>query len=59
MKEIQGDIVKILFQKEGFLIAVLKTDTNQIKIIGNVYGVKKGEEVIVRGDWETHPRFGE
>src|SRR5699024_5031533 len=59
MKEFQGEIVKILFQKEDFLIAVLKTDTNQIKIIGNVYGVKKGEEVILRGDWETHPRFGE
>ncbi|MFC3041625.1 ATP-dependent RecD-like DNA helicase [Virgibacillus xinjiangensis] len=59
MKEETGSITRILYQKDDFLIAVLRTESEEIKIKGNIYGVEKGETVTVRGIWENHPKYGE
>src|SRR5699024_7341172 len=59
MTKIRGKITKILFKKDDFIIAVLNTNTEQIKVLGNIYGVRKNEYINVEGVWETHPKFGE
>ncbi|ALX47699.1 hypothetical protein AOX59_03225 [Lentibacillus amyloliquefaciens] len=58
MNEYTGVITRILYQHEYFLIAVLQTDDEEIKIKGSIYGVEKGEKVTVRGEWENHPKYG-
>ncbi|WP_176447371.1 ATP-dependent RecD-like DNA helicase [Lentibacillus sp. CBA3610] len=58
MIEQTGIIKRILYQHEAFLIAILKTDYEAIKIKGSIYGVEKGEKVTVRGEWERHPKYG-
>jgi len=60
MTELTGKVSRILFNKDDFMIAILKTDTRKnIKIVGNIYGVDKNEDITVKGVWETHPKFGE
>ncbi|MFC2947560.1 SF1B family DNA helicase RecD2 [Virgibacillus sediminis] len=59
MKKETGSITRILYQNEDFLIAVLRTESEDIKIKGNIYGVEKGETVAVRGTWDNHPKYGE
>ncbi len=56
---IGGKIEKILFQKEGFLIAKLEGGA---KVSGNCLitdiDALEGEEVELTGRWEEHPKFG-
>lgn len=59
MNEQTGIIKRILYQYEDFLIATLRTDSEEIKIKGSIYGVEKGEKVTVQGKWEKHPKYGE
>ncbi|WP_353662669.1 AAA family ATPase [Hydrogenimonas sp. SS33] len=57
--KLTGRIDKILFQKEGFLIAVLD---NGAKVSGSclitdIDALEK-QEVELEGEWQEHPRFG-
>ncbi|OZU89022.1 ATP-dependent RecD-like DNA helicase [Virgibacillus indicus] len=58
MIEFTGYISKILYRNDDFVIAILKTDKEEIKIVGSIYGIEKGEELAVKGTWEKHPKFG-
>ncbi|WP_040980389.1 MULTISPECIES: SF1B family DNA helicase RecD2 [Oceanobacillus] len=58
MIEIAGKLDKIFFKNEDFIIGLLCSKEGPIKIIGNIFGVDKGEELVVKGVWETHPKFG-
>lgn len=59
MIEKTGKITRILYRNDDFLIAILKTKEGEdIKIIGNIYGVDKNEQITIKGGWETHPKFG-
>ncbi|WP_456390666.1 SF1B family DNA helicase RecD2 [Hydrogenimonas sp.] len=57
--KISGKIEKILFQKEGFLIAKLESGA---KISGSCLitdiDALEGEEVELTGEWGEHPKFG-
>ena len=54
-----GKIERILFQKEGFLIARLENGT---KVSGSCLitdiEALEGQEVELEGEWEEHPKFG-
>lgn len=56
---LSGKIERILFQKEGFLIARLQNGT---KISGSTLitdiDALEGQEVELEGEWEEHPKFG-
>ncbi len=54
-----GRVGKILFQKDGFLIAKLE---DGVKISGNSLVADaqtlEGQEIELKGKWEEHPKFG-
>ena len=57
--KLTGKIKRILYDKEGFMIALLEDGT---KISGNCLVTDtealKGQEVALEGAWEEHPKFG-
>ena len=57
--KLSGKISRILFQKEGFLIAVLDggTKISGSSLIPDIDALE-GQEVELEGTWEEHPRFG-
>lgn len=59
MNKITGKLSKIFYRKDEFLIGKLATNNDEeIKIIGNIYGVDINEEITVKGEWETHSKYG-
>lgn len=64
-EELKGSIEKILFQSTdtGFVVFVLKTDTSsRDKTLHNARGylpsIQAGQDVILKGKWVVHPKFG-
>lgn len=56
---LEGVMKDIFFRKEDFLIGSIQTKEGSIvKITGNLYGVEKNEDIVVKGRWETHPTYG-
>ena len=53
-----GKVAKVLYRNGDFLIAKMQTKVEELVIKGSIFGVDKGEEIQVQGDWETHPKFG-
>ncbi|MEB6549295.1 ATP-dependent RecD-like DNA helicase [Heyndrickxia sporothermodurans] len=54
-----GTLKDVVFRQEDFLIGYMETDNRErIKIKGSLYGVEKGEEITIKGKWETHPKYG-
>jgi exodeoxyribonuclease V alpha subunit len=57
--EYTGRIAHFLCRKDDFAIALLETgNSERIKIIGSLYGVDKGEVIMVQGEWRTHQKYG-
>lgn len=58
--EFEGKLSNIYFRKEDFIIGQLDI-VNQppIKFKGSLYGVEKGESLVIRGILESHEKFGE
>lgn len=55
----QGNLKAVLFKKDDFMIGVLRTEKdNEIRFLGNFYGVDKGEDLIITGNWVNHQRYG-
>lgn len=60
MNEYTGKIVHFLCRKDDFAIAILETENGeQIKVIGSLYAVDKGEVISVQGFWRTHAKYGQ
>ncbi|GLY12693.1 SF1B family DNA helicase RecD2 [Pseudobacillus badius] len=56
---LEGVMKDIFFRKEDFLIGSIQTKEGSIvKIKGNLYGVEKNEDIVVKGKWETHATYG-
>ncbi|TMN20950.1 SF1B family DNA helicase RecD2 [Lentibacillus cibarius] len=55
---IKGTITEVLYRNDDFLIAMMQSNEQRMKIKGNIYGVEKGETVEVWGVWETHSTYG-
>ncbi|MFZ7947148.1 MULTISPECIES: SF1B family DNA helicase RecD2 [Bacillaceae] len=57
---LSGVLKDVFFRKDDFLIGNFQTDgRNIIKIKGSLYGVEKGEDLTIKGKWETHPKYGQ
>lgn len=59
MIERTGKLTKVLYKSDDFIIAILETDNEEIKIVGNMYGIEKGNDLTVKGNIVTHPKYGE
>ena len=63
LTELSGQIEKITFTNEenGFTIARVKVDGSRgvVTVIGTMMAPMAGEILEMRGEWSTHPKFGE
>ncbi len=63
MVEVSGTLAHITFQnpENHYTVARLTVDdTNStITLVGHLVGVKTGETLLVKGRWESHPKFGQ
>ncbi len=63
MTELQGQIERITYSNDenGFTIARLKTPgrKDSVTVVGNLPTLAPGEVLHLKGEWSTHPRFGE
>ena len=61
--ELTGQIERITFTNEenGFTIARVKVDGRRelATVVGTMMAPMAGEELVMRGEWSNHPKFGE
>jgi exodeoxyribonuclease V alpha subunit len=62
MTRLQGLVQQITFKSEetGFAVIVLSDDDSgqSWRCVGVMPALEQGESISVRGQWQTHPRFG-
>ena len=59
--ELKGTIDRFLFQNEknGYAVLSLQVDEKtNIVACGYLPNLQAGQEVVLRGTWITHPKFG-
>ena len=61
IEEKQGIIAEIIFhnQENSYTIAVFETDDEQFTAVGTLPSCRKGSHFLLRGQWKTHPSYGE
>ena len=63
LTDIEGQIERITYSNDesGFTIARLKTPERKdpVTVVGNLPTLAPGEVLKLKGEWNTHPRFGE
>jgi exodeoxyribonuclease V alpha subunit len=63
MAEIKGQIERITYinEENGYVIAKLKTEgsTGLVTIVGTMPGLNPGEVLKLKGEWQTHPKYGQ
>ncbi len=63
MITLEGQLERITFHNETnhYTIAKIKTDhmATPVTIVGYIAGISPGESLEVKGNWETHPKFGQ
>lgn len=58
LKTITGKIKKIKFNDNGYMIAILKNDEKEITFKGTILGLEIDEEIILKGFWVEHEKYG-
>ena len=61
MERKQGVLTEIIFHNEenGYTIAIMETDDEQITVVGYFAAPVKGSCYELKGDFKIHPRYGE
>ena len=63
LTDLQGQIERITYSNDesGFTIAKLKTSDRKdtVTVVGSLPTLAPGEVLKLKGEWSTHPRFGE
>ncbi len=63
MQELKGQIERVTFSNEenGFTIAKVKVygEKNLVTIVGNLMSAHAGSILKMKGEWGSHPKFGE
>ncbi|MFD2658616.1 helix-hairpin-helix domain-containing protein [Gracilibacillus thailandensis] len=55
----QGIIKVIKYKKDNFMIGILqKQNGEDITFKGNIFGIEKNEEIIFKGKWTEHIKYG-
>lgn len=59
LEQESGIITKIIYNQNNFMIGILeKQNGNEITFKGNIFGVEKNEEIIFKGKWTEHIKYG-
>lgn len=61
IEEKQGTVAEIIFQnhENGYTIVVFETEEEQFTAVGTLPSCRKGASYVLRGQWKTHPSYGE
>ncbi len=63
MVELKGQIERITYYNEenGYTVARLKAEgrTGLVTIVGTLLGLNPGEVLKLKGEWQSHPKYGE
>lgn len=61
IEEKQGTVEEIIFQnsENGYTIVVFETEDEQFTAVGTLPSCRKGGTYLLRGQWKTHPSYGE
>ncbi|MDG5813536.1 ATP-dependent RecD-like DNA helicase [Chitinispirillales bacterium ANBcel5] len=62
MDKLEGTIATITYQNadNGFTVIQLQTTTqNPVTCVGTMPTVRKGESVVMEGEWQRHKKFGQ
>ncbi|HUJ69868.1 MAG TPA: helix-hairpin-helix domain-containing protein, partial [Syntrophorhabdales bacterium] len=62
MVEIKGQIERVTYfnEENGYVVARLKAEghVDLVTIVGTVPGLNPGEVLTLKGEWQSHPRYG-
>lgn len=58
LQTVEGKISQILFNKEDYMVGLIKTTDKEITFKGNIFGIEKGETITFKGEWQDHPKYG-
>ena len=58
---IEGLVNAIVFSNadNGYTVLRLETDDGLVTVTGSLPGVSPGERLVLVGEWQTHPQYGE
>lgn len=61
LEERQGTVAEIIFRNEenGYTIVIFETEDEQFTAVGTLPSCRKGSRFLLRGQWKTHPSYGE
>ncbi len=61
LEERQGTVADIIFRNEenGYTIVIFETEDEQFTAVGTLPSCRKGSHFLLRGQWKTHPSYGE
>ena len=61
LEERQGKVADIIFRNEenGYTIVIFETEEEQFTAVGTLPSCRKGSHFLLRGQWKTHPSYGE
>ena len=61
LEERQGTVAEIIFRNEenGYTIVIFETEDEQFTAVGTLPSCRKGSHFLLRGQWKTHPSYGE
>lgn len=61
LEERQGTVAEIIFRNEenGYTIVIFETEDEQFTAVGTLPSCRKGSHFMLRGQWKTHPSYGE
>lgn len=55
---IEGTITRFLLKTETFAVIIIKTPSGYIKALGDFCNISEGEQLLVKGIWQEHPKHG-
>ncbi len=61
LERIEGTLEKIRFYSEesSYLVGILRCrDSETVTIVGNFPPMQEGENLLIKGQWQVHPRYG-
>ncbi|MCD7872178.1 MAG: ATP-dependent RecD-like DNA helicase [Clostridiales bacterium] len=59
-ENLEGTVEEITFHnnENGYTVMVISSNQEPVTVVGNFASVSEGEEVLLRGEWFVHPKFG-
>lgn len=59
LQSVEGTIKRIIYNQNDYMIGIIENaNGEEITFKGNIFGVEKQEEIIFKGQWTEHIRYG-